>query len=364
MSDRTVRWAASAAFALFVVIGALTSSQDVGVVAVSAAVAIIAAALMQWTGWRLAVVTVIAAAALTVLCSGSSSNVGWFGLVVLAGSCVLRGGTVPGVSFSIAVIVVLVVEWTVIDWDPGWAAWVAGTIFTTVVCLMGRRQRELIDQLRVAQAGLAARTRAEERNRIARELHDVIAHSLTVSLLHVSSARLAVEEDPAEAASALAEAERLGRQSLTEVRHAVGLLREGPSASLAPMPGAAQLPTLVEGFRRAGAKVSYEVLGDSTRLSATAGLTLYRILQEALTNAARHAPGAETKARIHVGADRTVLSVHSAGEPGVASLDGVGLHGMRERAQALGGTFEAGPSAGGWIVRAVLPGEPATAALG
>ena len=154
MSDRTVRWAASAAFALFVVIGALSSSQDVGVVAVSAAVAIIAAALMQWNGWRLAVVTVIAATALTALCSGSSSNVGWFGLVVLAGSCVLRGGTVPGVSFSIAVIVVLVVEWTVIDWDPGWAAWVAGTIFTTVVCLMGRRQRELIDQLRVAQAGL------------------------------------------------------------------------------------------------------------------------------------------------------------------------------------------------------------------
>ena len=91
-----------------------------------------------------------------------------------------------------------------------------------------RRQRDLLVQLREAQAGLAQRAQAEERNRIAREMHDVIAHSLTVSLLHVSSARLALADDPDEAARALAEAERLGRESLDEVRHAVGLMR-GPT---------------------------------------------------------------------------------------------------------------------------------------
>ena len=105
---------------------------------------------------------------------------------------------------------------------PGGAAWIAGTTFSAFGCLLARRERDLVQQLRIAQAGLADRVRAEERNRIARELHDVIAHSLTVSLLHVSSARLAVEEDPGEAGQALAEAERLGRECLAEVRQVVG----------------------------------------------------------------------------------------------------------------------------------------------
>ena len=92
--------------------------------------------------------------------------------------------------------------------------------------LLVRHELELVEQLRAAQAGLAERARAEERNRIARELHDVIAHTLTVSLLHVTSARLAVEHDPADAGRALAEAERLGRESLTEVRTTIGLLHD------------------------------------------------------------------------------------------------------------------------------------------
>ncbi len=105
-----------------------------------------------------------------------------------------------------------------------------------LVATLLRHQVDLVDQLRAAQAGLAERSRAEERNRIAREVHDVIAHSLTVSLLHLSSARLAVEYEPAEAAQALAEAERLCRQSLAEVRNTVGLLRQdtGPDDGTGP----------------------------------------------------------------------------------------------------------------------------------
>ena len=132
-----------------------------------------------------------------------------------------------------------------------------------LVTLLVRHEFVLVERLRAAQADLAERSRAEERNRIARELHDVIAHSLTVSLLHVTSARLAVEHDPADASRALAEAERLGRQSLTEVRATMGLLRPAPArASPPPVPGAGQLPELVEQLRDAGADVSLVIDGD------------------------------------------------------------------------------------------------------
>ena len=153
----------------------------------------------------------------------------------------------------------------------------------------------LVAQLRAAQAGLAAKARAEERNRISRDLHDVIAHSLTVSLLHVMSARLAVESDPEDAARSLAEAERLGRESLAEVRQVVGLLRaDGAVPDLdrtLPQPGVSGVPSLVERFQAAGADVTLTVDGDAGRLPATVGLAVYRILQEALTNVIRHAPG-------------------------------------------------------------------------
>jgi signal transduction histidine kinase len=263
-----------------------------------------------------------------------------------------------GGAFTVAVIAVILAEWVLAEEDLGWAAWIAGTLFTVVFALMARRQAQLIDELRAAQAGLADRARVEERNRIARELHDVIGHALTVSQLHVSSARLAVEEDPAEAMASLVEAERLGMQSLREVRHAVGLLREdGDPSATTPLPGAEQLPALVDGFRRAGVDISYEVVGEPVRLPATVAITVYRILQEALTNVARHAAGAATRVRIEVDPAQTVLTVDSTGEAGVNNHGGIGLSTMKERAEVLGGDLAAGPSPSGWRVRAVLPGN-------
>ena len=117
---------------------------------------------------------------------------------------------------------VLVGQWVNQTDEPGWASWIAGTVFTVTACIFDQRQRSLLAQLHEAQAGLADRARADERNRIAGEMHDVIGHALTVSLLHVSSARLALDDDPAEAKESLAEAERLAQQSLAEVRAAVG----------------------------------------------------------------------------------------------------------------------------------------------
>jgi signal transduction histidine kinase len=344
------------AVTLFVVVGAALSEQRPLVVVAAAAVAVGGAVLLARDGVPVLPVAVLVSLAVAVLCVGSSANLGWFALCVLAGVCSLQGAR-PGVVFTVFATVVFAVMWGLgPEW--GWVTWVAGTLFTTVVCVMARRQHDLLQQLRAAQAGLADRARAEERNRIARELHDVIGHSLTVSLLHVSSARLALQEDPEEAAAALEEAERLGRESLTEVRQAVGLLRAGDGSSTAPMPGTGQLGALVEGLRRAGTPVTYEVVGDPSGLSATAGLTVYRILQEALTNVARHAPGVHVDVRLELASQETVLTIHSAGPPGPGNDEGVGLHSMHERASAMGGAVVAGPEATGWRVRATLPAAP------
>ncbi|MDT4901099.1 MAG: hypothetical protein QOJ78_2029 [Pseudonocardiales bacterium] len=296
----------------------------------------------------------ISSAAIAVLANGVASNVAWFGIAVLAAWCALSAPLAVTATYWFAAIVLLTTEYLVTSRDPGWAAWIGGTTFSVVGCLFGRRQRELVVQLREAQAGLTLRAQAEERNRIARELHDVIAHSLTISLLHVSSARLALADDPADAERALAEAERLGRASLDEVRHAVGLLhRHGSLDPTAPLPGSTDVPSLLEGFRAAGADVRATVDGDLDALPATVGLAAYRILQEALTNAARHAPAQRATVHITVTADAVLLDVDSAGAPGRGN--GLGLVGMRERAESLGGTFEAGPGGSGWRVHAELP---------
>jgi signal transduction histidine kinase len=225
--------------------------------------------------------------------------------------------------------------------------------------LLIRHQLDLVAQLRQAQAGLAAKTRAEERNRVARELHDVIGHTLVVSLLHVQSARLAVEHDPAAAARALAEAERLGQECLAEVRMTVGMLREDErpagEAAMAPLPGVDALPALVERFRSAGADITLTVQGDISGLPVTTGLAVYRIAQEALTNAAKHAPGRPTAVWLSVDAGRVTLTADSRAEPGSVARPGLGVVSMRERAESLGGTCEAGPGGQGWLVRATLP---------
>ena len=176
-----------------------------------------------------------------------------------------------------------------------------------------------------------------------------------------------MEHDPADAARALAEAERLGRECLAEVRTTVGMLRErGSGASggdggsggsggegIAPLPGVEGLPALVERFRSAGADVTLVVEGDTAGLPATTGLAVYRIAQEALTNAVKHAPGAPTAVRLTVGAAAVTLTADSRGEPGTGT--GLGLVTMRERAESLGGSFSAGPGGRGWLVRATLP---------
>jgi signal transduction histidine kinase len=354
------RWAAIVVFAAVTAAGASWLNPSAPV-AVAGAVVAIAAAVPLVLGWRpVLAYAAVATAGIAMLGHGMSSNVGWFTVCLLACWCVLAGRRLEAVAYWAGTMLLFAAEWLWVQSDPGWGAWLAGVTLATAFSVLIRHDRDLLRRLRLAQAGLAEQARAQERNRIARELHDVIGHTLTVSLLHVQSARLAVEHDPADAGHALAEAERLGRECLAEVRTAVGMLREDDAADrIAPLPGAGGLPALVEQFRSAGADVTLAVEGDISGLPATTGLAVYRIAQEALTNAAKHAPGVPTEVRLRVWAGEVTLTADSRAVPGqgasAAAGPGLGVISMRERAESVGGSCEAGPGGRGWLVRARLP---------
>ncbi len=353
---REVAWSIGAAMVAFVVTGAAMRFVDSPIRALCGLIVVAAAGLWLVRADRSRVLPAAAlvAVGIGIIGNGTSSNVAWFGICTLAGWCVLLGRRWDGAVFWAGAVVVFGLEWLFMTPDPGWAAWVAGTTFTVLGALLVRHEMRLMLDLRTAQAGLLANARTEERNRIARELHDVIAHSLTVSLLYVTSARVALEHAPAEAAEALETAERIGRETLAEVRGTVGLLREdNPEGIERPQPGAADLNRLAEGFRGAGTNVDVVIRGDSGQVGPTAGLTVYRIAQEALTNAAKHAPGAPVRLALDI-ADRDItLVVASSGPPRQGT--GLGLGSMRERAEAVGGSCVAGPDGQGWVVRALIP---------
>jgi signal transduction histidine kinase len=212
--------------------------------------------------------------------------------------------------------------------------------------------------LEEAQAGLAEKAAADERSRIAREVHDVIAHSLSVTMLHVSAARMALQRDrTADALEALEEAEKQGRNSLGEVRRTVGLLGPDESATAAPQPGVLDLPKLASDFRTAGLDVNLKIDAHPDGVPAAAGLNIYRIVQEALTNAVKHAPGAPVDVVLKVGEEQMYIRVHNARINGAtrnASGKGLGLRGMAERAALLGGELQTDTS-DGWTVTVSAP---------
>jgi len=209
---------------------------------------------------------------------------------------------------------------------------------------------------------LALRAVADERCRIARDVHDAIAHSLSVMLLHLNGAQLLIDDDPDETREALDEAISEGRRSLDEVRHVVGLL--GLSDEGAGVPAAdsdSTLGRLVESYRRAGLDVALDM-----RVGASVATTpfgnrgavwsaVYRIVQESLANAVRHAPGAS--ARVNVAADAGVmhLRVTNGIVDSTQSTVGNGVAGMRERVRMLGGQFSCGAVAQHWVVECTLP---------
>ena len=205
------------------------------------------------------------------------------------------------------------------------------------------------------------RRASDERARIAREMHDVVAHGLSVIVVQADGARYAAGQDPAAAASALEAISTTGRQALTEMRRMLGLLRADDGAALRPQPGLADLGALVAEARTAGAHVEATLPEPGTSVPDGVALTAYRVVQEALTNVRKHA-GPGVTVRVEVGVDvagRAVdILVEDDGRGAAVPSDGhgLGLVGMRERVGVHGGHVEAGPRpGGGFRVAARLP---------
>ena len=222
---------------------------------------------------------------------------------------------------------------------------------------------------RDAQAQIAA---AAERARIARELHDVIAHNLSVMVAQADGGAYAFDAAPAQSREALAEIGRTGRQALSEMSSLLGILRTDPEAApLAPAPAAAEIEQLVTQARQAGMRVSYTVEGAGRPLPGGLSLAVYRIVQEALTNVRKHAgAGATAEVRLCYGHDDLLVRVTDDGSGTARTLPryatatqtppavepGHGLNGMRERAAMYGGTVQAGPRpVAGFEITARLP---------
>ena len=216
---------------------------------------------------------------------------------------------------------------------------------------------------------------AEERSRIAREMHDIVAHSVSVMVMLSEGAARAAEIEPAQAARAMEQSAETGRAALAEMRRLIGALRDpegtpGTAAELEPTPGIDALPELIEGFRTAGLTVELTFHG-RTRHSREQGreLAIYRTVQEALTNTLRHAgPGAAASVLVDERDDATVVRItDDGGLPGQAApMSGVGsgqgLAGLTERVRLFGGELEFGPSGPrGWQVTATLPSRDAAA---
>lgn len=222
---------------------------------------------------------------------------------------------------------------------------------------------ELVDRAERLRAERDERARTavlEERGRIARELHDIAAHDLSAMVVQAGAADRLVERDPDAARATLKDIRSQGRDTLSQLRRLVGLMRGPDTDGLAPQPSLLRLDELVAGVRAAGSAVEVVTTGPARPLPPEVDLAAYRVVQEALVNTRLHAPGAAVRVEVAYRADGVRVSVHDTGTGGRpeprADGSGNGLLGMRERVRLAGGTLSVGSTpGGGWEVEADLP---------
>ena len=209
---------------------------------------------------------------------------------------------------------------------------------------------------RAARLGERERAALAERQRIAREIHDLVAHSMSITLLQVTGARRALlDADVDEASAALEDAERVGRSAMADIRRTVGLLADGESPHH-PLPGATELPALFSTARDAGLHLEATVTGDLESVPSSIGLGVYRVAQEALANVTRHASA--PRATVVLESKPRGILLEVANPRPVTTVDdglGHGLTGMYERAGQLGGHLTIGPEGDAWVVRLAVP---------
>ncbi len=335
-------------------------------------------------GWRLVPVFVLLVP-WVLMAGGARIPPGWFIAAIVVPVTILSAHGVQGSVFVLLFAIVWLGVAGVPRWVPVVVAGVAvglsamagvvshhgfdkgvlyfplGAALTLLCSELMRRERGLVRELGVAREELSERAAEHERTRIAREIHDVVGHSLTVVQLHVIGARRQLALDPARADESLAKAEEIGRDSLDQLRQVVGLLRngdDGASGASSPMPTAVDVQKLVVSASEAGLDVSLDVDGDLADVEPAVGLCAYRVVQEALANARHHAPGKPVSVRVTVQRCRSLDVV--VANPLVANVlpgdrQGSGVIGMKERAAACHGDLSVGPRSGSWIVKLRLP---------
>jgi signal transduction histidine kinase len=324
------------------------------IAAAATVAAVIGLALLQTGGvhapWPWAVPTIIThAIVIGVLGVQSRTRVGFTAWVFAVAGTIVIAFLYPRGSDETAVNVIV-------------AGSVAGIALAAGVVLREWRsiRAQLLRERAVSMDEHERRVLAEEKTRIAREIHDVVAHSMSIINVQASSAVYRHTDVSAPVAREFDEIAAAARGAMSELRGLLGVLREdGMAQQLAPQPGLDDIAELVQTAERSGVLVTYRRSGHPERLVPDAiGLAAYRIAQEAMSNAIRHAPGAEISVACHCGEDWVTLSVENtaSGIPTPPGEQGHGLVGMRERAAAAGGTIDIGPTAGGgYAITARLP---------
>ena len=281
-----------------------------------------------------------------------------------------RGEAIAGAAIGFASIAVV----AELDVRVGLENSVWGVILGSVVCLIAyalqqraKRAAELEERASRLERELEERAHLAvlaERTRIARDLHDLVAHSVSLMTVQAGAARLLLPDDPARACEPLLSVEKTGREALADLRRLFGIVRsEEGDAALTPQPGLARLDALLEQTRTAGLPVEVAIEGERRLLSPGVDLTAYRIVQEALTNALKHAGPARAQVTIRYGREVLDLEITNDGRrTRNGEGTGHGLVGMRERVTLYGGELEAGPRGrDGYAVRARLPIEAESA---
>ncbi|WP_152186124.1 sensor histidine kinase [Segeticoccus rhizosphaerae] len=330
----------------------------------------ITALLLVGRRWRpletLAVIVVVYLAAFTTFGSPEGNAVGTMPAIAAysVGRWERRYPSVWGLA-ALAVFTAgwigfdpLVTSWTMRGESLFWGlqpmvAWLVGALI--------RSRMQVREQRRLREQDVSARAVSEERNRIARELHDVIGHNVSVMTVQAAAVRRRLTPDQVVEREALGTVETVGREALAEMRRMVAILRaEGQVVELTPAPGLAEVDQLITRFQRAGLPVRLTVTGSARPVAPGLDLTAYRVVQEGLTNVLRHADGPQrAEVLISYGPDVLELAVRDDGRPSRRQVTpGHGLIGMRERVGVYGGRLVAGvQSDGGFELHATLPLE-------
>lgn len=311
-------------------------------------------------GAFIAAVSVVAAYALL----GYPRGPIYIAIVITLVNAVVRGHRAAAIAGSLAGYVAFLGGLAVQSRDlPSWGAIVGAAVwlgfFYAIAEIVRAARQRRAEEWRLRRE-TRRRHETEERMRIAHELHDLLAHNISMINVQASVALHLMDERPEQAREALAHIKQASNETLREVRGVLDILRSGEAgAPRLPAPSVRDLDELIARTSAAGLTVHKELRGDEMPLPPEVGLALYRVVQEALTNVARHSTASEADVHIEYGDDVVLVRISDTGPPSDTPSPGagVGLAGMKERVAALQGTFSAGPRAGGYVVEAAIPLE-------